>query len=686
MGTGGIIAVKASFLLGNDNCSGAVLVSVPSSTPGTTVGATAEVGVPASCPTMGGGEGGSTATITPGVWYTLFAPATATIYADVLVSNYDNKIGVFTGTCGSLSCVTVQDDVQSSPFHSKVAWRAVAGQQYYLIVDASGTATGTFTLNITSDPTPANDLCSTATVISGTSGSFNGTNVGATGDNNTMTTPTMASCAPTYTYYDTWYSYTPICSGSLTLATCGTFDTVVSVHTSCPTTSASFQLLPTTSSCNNDGPAGCAPGSSLTVPVIGGTTYLVRVATSGPANLNAGGGQPYTLTWSLPLVDTDLDGTPDCLDGCPNDPLKIAPGICGCGVADTDTDMDGTPNCNDGCPNDPLKIAPGVCGCGVPDTDTDMDGTPNCNDGCPNDPLKIAPGQCGCGNPDTDNDMDGVANCNDGCPNDPLKIAPGQCGCGNPDTDTDGDMVANCIDNCPMTANPGQQDLDMDGRGDACDNCVAIPNPGQGDCDGNGVGDACAIAAGAPDCNMNGIPDSCDVTAMTSPDANANGIPDECELNGGTPYCFGYVGCPCGNNSVVGSGQGCRHDGGVGAALTGSGLTDVSSDGLLLTVTNLPLPPLGAGRVLFFQGTAPTNVPFNDGLRCVSGTQVRLGNKAHLGTTSTYPQAGDPSVSVKGGVPATGGPRYYQAWYRNVPGMCGTLSNLSNGLSVIWVP
>jgi hypothetical protein len=48
--------------------------------------------------------------------------------------------------------------------------------------------------------------------------------------------------------------------------------------------------------------------------------------------------------------DSDGDGTDDCIDGCPNDPGKIAPGTCGCGVADTDSDGDGTPNCNDGCP------------------------------------------------------------------------------------------------------------------------------------------------------------------------------------------------------------------------------------------------------------------------------------------------------------------------------------------------
>jgi cysteine-rich repeat protein len=135
-----------------------------------------------------------------------------------------------------------------------------------------------------------------------------------------------------------------------------------------------------------------------------------------------------------------------------NDPLKIAAGQCGCGVADTDADLDGTANCNDACVNDPLKIASGVCGCGVADTDADLDGTANCNDACVNDPLKIAAGQCGCGVADTDADLDGTANCNDACVNDPLKIAAGQCGCGVADTDADADGTANCNDQCPNDA------------------------------------------------------------------------------------------------------------------------------------------------------------------------------------------------------------------------------------------
>jgi len=152
-------------------------------------------------------------------------------------------------------------------------------------------------------------------------------------------------------------------------------------------------------------------------------------------------------------TDSDNDGTANCIDGCPSDANKIAPGVCGCGVADTDSDSDGTADCNDGCPNDPNKTAPGQCGCGVADTDTDGDATADCNDGCPNDPDKIAPGVCGCGVSDTDTDSDGTADCNDGCPNDANKTAPGHCGCGVADTDSDGDGVADCNDACPMVAN-----------------------------------------------------------------------------------------------------------------------------------------------------------------------------------------------------------------------------------------
>ena len=104
--------------------------------------------------------------------------------------------------------------------------------------------------------------------------------------------------------------------------------------------------------------------------------------------------------------DYDQDGVIDCLDGCVYDPLKLDPGICGCGTPDTDTDADGTPDCLDFCDNDPDKIERGLCGCGQPDSDvdSDADGVIDCWDQCPGfDDL-------------VDSDSGGVADLCDPCP------------------------------------------------------------------------------------------------------------------------------------------------------------------------------------------------------------------------------------------------------------------------------
>ncbi len=133
-----------------------------------------------------------------------------------------------------------------------------------------------------------------------------------------------------------------------------------------------------------------------------------------------------------------------------------------------DGDGDGADDGEDGCPGDPDKVTPGVCGCAVPDIDTDEDGTPDCLDLCPDDPDKTVPGLCGCGVVDADADGDLMPDCLDGCPDDAHKTHPGLCGCAARDADADGDGVI-CDDNCPVSYNPTQADGDGDGIGDACD-------------------------------------------------------------------------------------------------------------------------------------------------------------------------------------------------------------------------
>ncbi len=46
-------------------------------------------------------------------------------------------------------------------------------------------------------------------------------------------------------------------------------------------------------------------------------------------------------------IDTDGDGTPDCDDGCPDDPAKTSPGSCGCGLSEADSDGDSLADCLD---------------------------------------------------------------------------------------------------------------------------------------------------------------------------------------------------------------------------------------------------------------------------------------------------------------------------------------------------
>jgi hypothetical protein len=91
-------------------------------------------------------------------------------------------------------------------------------------------------------------------------------------------------------------------------------------------------------------------------------------------------------------VDSDGDGTLDCIDQCDDDPQKAMAGVCGCGLSEADLDGDGEADCLDLCDDDPLKSEPGQCGCGVADTDGDGDETADCLDGCPRDPT--AQGDC----------------------------------------------------------------------------------------------------------------------------------------------------------------------------------------------------------------------------------------------------------------------------------------------------
>ncbi len=159
-----------------------------------------------------------------------------------------------------------------------------------------------------------------------------------------------------------------------------------------------------------------------------------------------------------------------------------------------------------------------------------------------------------------------------------------------------------------------------------------------------------------------------------------------CGLSTGTTFCFGDgsgTACPCTNNSTPGNGEGCLNSLGMGGKLGAVGGASLAADTVVLSGTQMP-----NSSALYFQGTsqqsAGAGAIFGDGLRCAGGAIIRLGTKNNVSGASTYPAAGDPSVSVRGLVTMPG-TRTYQCWYRNAAAFCtASTFNLSNGVEIVW--
>jgi hypothetical protein len=137
-----------------------------------------------------------------------------------------------------------------------------AGQVVRIHVGGFNGAQGDFDLVITQPCTIADECAAATPVALGVNGPYS--NVAAT------------ASAPAWpcglgTQNDLWFSFTANCTAPTTFYTCTpsrTVDTVVEVF------SGSCGAL-TSLGCNDD---GCDLGSQLTVPLISGQTYLVRVA------------------------------------------------------------------------------------------------------------------------------------------------------------------------------------------------------------------------------------------------------------------------------------------------------------------------------------------------------------------------------------------------------------------------
>jgi len=166
---------------------------------------------------------------------------------------------------------------------------------------------------------------------------------------------------------------------------------------------------------------------------------------------------------------------------------------------------------------------------------------------------------------------------------------------------------------------------------------------------------------------------------------------DRCSTHVGAETCFGdgslATACPCANFGATG--RGCANSvNAQGARLEAFGET--FPDTVTLHASGMLVNPNIS--CIFLQGVTAlsTGVVFGDGVRCAGGALTRLAAKGSPGGSSDYPQAGDATLSVRGGVvPGSGQTRIYQAYYRDPnPGFCanppGNTWNVTSGVLVTW--
>ncbi|MDD9942132.1 MAG: MopE-related protein, partial [Myxococcales bacterium] len=229
------------------------------------------------------------------------------------------------------------------------------------------------------------------------------------------------------------------------------------------------------------------------------------------------------------------------------------------------------------CPDDPRKVAPGQCGCGLPDTDSDDDGTLDCDETC--DGVRAADyvpdNLCGVGYCQTTNTPSScVAGVETACmPGTALSASDATCDGVDDDCDGTADEnhqpSADCgVGYCRATATPSSCTAGVETacspgtpRSASDANCDAIDD----DCDGASDEDYLPIdSCGVGHCRTANTPSSCaaGVETACSPapplsasDATCDGIDDDCDASSDEDY-VGDMSCGqgvCAPGSVASS-------------------------------------------------------------------------------------------------------------------------------------
>ncbi len=156
-----------------------------------------------------------------------------------------------------------------------------------------------------------------------------------------------------------------------------------------------------------------------------------------------------------------------------------------------------------------------------------------------------------------------------------------------------------------------------------------------------------------------------------------------------SPAIAGASFCNCGTSGcgpAVPDG-GCTNSTGQAGRLRAFGYPSVAYDTVALAASGLP----ASTTCLYIQATQQDNggngTPLGDGLLCIGGSVLRLGSVTSVAGNSRFPGPAGPTLSVRGGVPASGATLHYQLWYRNAANYCTPATfNLTNAVTVAWTP
>lgn len=202
------------------------------------------------------------------VWWAFTAPSSGSCTLRTFGSAFDTVLAVYTGTSvGALVAVASNDNSSSTVLDSTVSFSTVKGTIYRIVVDGKSGASGAIQLaaSLVAAVTPVNDTFATATVLTGTSFSVNGSNIGATVQTGE---PKHAGITGGKSV---WWSWTAPSTGTFTLATTGSsFDTTLGIYTG-----TAVNTLKVVGS--NDDQSTTLRTSKVVVSVVAGTTYRIAV-------------------------------------------------------------------------------------------------------------------------------------------------------------------------------------------------------------------------------------------------------------------------------------------------------------------------------------------------------------------------------------------------------------------------